>query len=515
MNKKHKKNRKIKIKINKIFLSCFGLLRKFLRRVLLLYLIFKIPWIIGMSVYYLVYFFATDQKSLICIISFILFLIFIIQIVFALLYSKQDREKYKNIFMKLIIKLNNIITSLDKIDPTINNILLISLAGIVLILRLSYDYTIIIDILLLLLLVLYALLVEKDLKNNILYVRHYVLARLSIYILVGIAYLIITTLGYYLLPYYTYLFFSYWFKECLNFSMTMYIWWLLSSVESINSKQDLIKWLKKRIISYILRSNINFMLLYSNSADDTGKPSSSLIYKVKEILNSEEWLEGVRRLVPDIDYKNPPILKGPGFYLAPYTETEQDVKELHNILKQPECRLTAAGSTWIVGKQRALEEIQARLSGLNDCIYFKIVVLNPDGSSKLIGSIGIHHMTSKSGFAEIGFRLLSEYQGKGYTTEALKVIGKFFEECPKKIISDFEDQGETKPLRVKKNILIQLGIPLDTPVLPFIVTGYPTEINKFSQKVFEKTEYTHIKDEVSFTKKGLSGRCYAKIYHQK
>ncbi len=48
-----------------------------------------------------------------------------------------------------------------------------------------------------------------------------------------------------------------------------------------------------------------------------------------------------------------------------------------------------------------------------------------NGSSKIIGIIGHYRIQPENHRAEIGYMLLPEYNGKGYTTEAIKVVVEY------------------------------------------------------------------------------------------
>jgi RimJ/RimL family protein N-acetyltransferase len=201
-----------------------------------------------------------------------------------------------------------------------------------------------------------------------------------------------------------------------------------------------------------------------------------------------------------MDYTNPPVITTPRLILTPYTKNE--IYSLYDILNQLSVKITSNGGNIIINIDKAIEEIDMRLKGEHDCIYYGIHIKNMDGSmGKLIGTIGIHHMFStNNGLAEIGYRLSTEYRNKGYAKEALTHYINLLNSLPK-------DEIKAK---VKENFVLIDNNTKDIPSIPLTLTACLTEFNKPSRKLLESLGFELVKGEYDKTKKGISECWYRK-----
>lgn len=86
----------------------------------------------------------------------------------------------------------------------------------------------------------------------------------------------------------------------------------------------------------------------------------------------------------------------------------------------------------------------------NECIYW---VINLKESKDLIGCVCLWNFDSENEIVEIGYEMLSEFQGKGIMSEALKkVIEYAFEEMKAKIITAFPSADNSNSVVILKKL---------------------------------------------------------------
>lgn len=90
----------------------------------------------------------------------------------------------------------------------------------------------------------------------------------------------------------------------------------------------------------------------------------------------------------------------------------------------------------------------------NECIYWTIT---EKGNNNLIGSICLWNFDIENDAVEIGYEMLSEFQGKGIMTEAIKkVIEYAFEKIKAKIITAFPSSDNINSVSILKKMNFQL-----------------------------------------------------------
>jgi ribosomal-protein-alanine N-acetyltransferase len=86
----------------------------------------------------------------------------------------------------------------------------------------------------------------------------------------------------------------------------------------------------------------------------------------------------------------------------------------------------------------------------NECIYW-VITLKEDNN--LIGSICLWNFDLENKIIEIGYEMLSEYQGKGYMTEALKEVIKYaFEKINSSVITAFPSSDNINSVSILKKL---------------------------------------------------------------
>ncbi|MEA9414702.1 GNAT family N-acetyltransferase [Flavobacterium sp. PL02] len=89
----------------------------------------------------------------------------------------------------------------------------------------------------------------------------------------------------------------------------------------------------------------------------------------------------------------------------------------------------------------------------NECIYW---VITTKESNDLIGSVCLWNFDIENKIVEIGYEMLSQYQGKGFMTEALKEVVKHaFEEINSAIITAFPSSDNVNSVSILKKLNFQ------------------------------------------------------------
>lgn len=111
-----------------------------------------------------------------------------------------------------------------------------------------------------------------------------------------------------------------------------------------------------------------------------------------------------------------------------------------------------------VGRENSssIEKAQAyilRMDGLvkkKECLFWVITLENNDD---LIGSVCCWNFDIQNGIVEIGYEMLSEFQGKGIMTEALKSVIEFtFNEMKANIITAFPSSDNLSSVKILKKL---------------------------------------------------------------
>ena len=111
-----------------------------------------------------------------------------------------------------------------------------------------------------------------------------------------------------------------------------------------------------------------------------------------------------------------------------------------------------------VGRENSssLEKAKAyikRMDGLvkNKECFFWVITLNDDDN--LMGSVCCWNFDLKNGIVEIGYEMLSEFQGKGFMTEALKSVIEFtFNKIKANIITAFPSSDNINSVKILKKL---------------------------------------------------------------
>ena len=89
----------------------------------------------------------------------------------------------------------------------------------------------------------------------------------------------------------------------------------------------------------------------------------------------------------------------------------------------------------------------------NECLYW---VITTKEKNDLIGSICLWNFDLENKIVEIGYEMLSQYQGKGFMTEALKEVVKHaFEEINSAIITAFPSSDNVNSVSILKKLNFQ------------------------------------------------------------
>ncbi|KAF2082727.1 GNAT family N-acetyltransferase [Flavobacterium sharifuzzamanii] len=90
----------------------------------------------------------------------------------------------------------------------------------------------------------------------------------------------------------------------------------------------------------------------------------------------------------------------------------------------------------------------------NECIYW---VITEKGNNNLIGSVCLWNFDIENEIVEIGYEMLSEFQGKGIMTEAIKkVIEYAFEKIKAKMITAFPSSDNINSVSILKKMNFEL-----------------------------------------------------------
>jgi len=90
----------------------------------------------------------------------------------------------------------------------------------------------------------------------------------------------------------------------------------------------------------------------------------------------------------------------------------------------------------------------------NECIYW---VITEKGNNNLIGSVCLWNFDIENEIVEIGYELLSEFQGKGIMSEAIKKIIEYtFQKTKAKTITAFPSSDNINSVSILKKLNFEL-----------------------------------------------------------
>ena len=150
-----------------------------------------------------------------------------------------------------------------------------------------------------------------------------------------------------------------------------------------------------------------------------------------------------------LDFKNFPQLKTERLLLRSLENS--DVALLHK-LRSDEIVNAFVGrdnSSTLEKAQDYIIKIQ-NLTAQNECIYWVITL---EENNDLIGCICLWNFDIENEIVEIGYELLTEFQGKGIMNEAIKkVIEYAFEEIKAKMITAFPSSDNSNSVKALEKL---------------------------------------------------------------
>ncbi|ATP58694.1 GNAT family N-acetyltransferase [Pedobacter ginsengisoli] len=147
------------------------------------------------------------------------------------------------------------------------------------------------------------------------------------------------------------------------------------------------------------------------------------------------------------DFSTFPIIKTPRLILRELSA--QDALPIHALRSDPKIA-TLTGRVPSTGIEDAMAHIYKirKLIESNASAYWAISL--PDNPS-LIGTICLWNLDIENEVAEIGYELLTEFQGKGFMREAVNAVTKYaFEEMEVKTITAFPAANNIPSVKVLK-----------------------------------------------------------------
>ena len=123
--------------------------------------------------------------------------------------------------------------------------------------------------------------------------------------------------------------------------------------------------------------------------------------------------------MPD-NFTHPPTIETERLILRPISK--DDIGFIFDLFKRPETNEYSQYPN-VSSKEEAEKLYEDFMKPGNPSRFRLIIELKEKGS--LIGTVGLHDYSCKHERAEIGYDLLQEYWGKGFTTEAVKEIVRY------------------------------------------------------------------------------------------
>jgi ribosomal-protein-alanine N-acetyltransferase len=150
-----------------------------------------------------------------------------------------------------------------------------------------------------------------------------------------------------------------------------------------------------------------------------------------------------------LDFKNFPQLQTDRLILRNIENTDADlIHKLHSdeivnaFVGRDNSSTLQKAKEYILKMQNLIEQ--------NKCIYWVICLKE---SNDLIGSVCLWNFDPENEIVEIGYEMLTEFQGKGIMSEAIKkVIAYAFEEIQAKIITAFPSSDNINSLAMLKKM---------------------------------------------------------------
>ncbi|TPG45210.1 GNAT family N-acetyltransferase [Flavobacterium pectinovorum] len=150
-----------------------------------------------------------------------------------------------------------------------------------------------------------------------------------------------------------------------------------------------------------------------------------------------------------LDFKNFPQLQTDRLILRNIVNTDADlIHKLHSdetvnaFVGRDNSSTLQKAKDYILKMQNLIEQ--------NKCIYW---VINLKESNDLIGSVCLWNFDPENEIVEIGYEMLTEFQGKGIMSEAIKEVIKYaFEEIHAKIITAFPSSDNINSVAMLKKM---------------------------------------------------------------
>lgn len=100
-----------------------------------------------------------------------------------------------------------------------------------------------------------------------------------------------------------------------------------------------------------------------------------------------------------------------------------DINDTESIFEYRSDSVANMYQGWIPQNISDVEEFIGKISPIPNLpdSWFQLVIIENE-TKRIIGDIGIHFLDSENKQVEIGCTLSKDYQGKGYATEALRVV---------------------------------------------------------------------------------------------
>ena len=102
------------------------------------------------------------------------------------------------------------------------------------------------------------------------------------------------------------------------------------------------------------------------------------------------------------------------------TIEEEDIEFLRDTINDPDVR-EGLTTVYPINAEQEREYFEERISNREDVNL--AICTNPEsGDGEIIGTIGLHDLDQRAGNCEIGIWLASEFHGRGYGTEASRLL---------------------------------------------------------------------------------------------
>lgn len=155
--------------------------------------------------------------------------------------------------------------------------------------------------------------------------------------------------------------------------------------------------------------------------------------------------------IPDKTYNCMNMIKTPRLLLRPWRQ--EDAQQYYQINQDPKVIEYLLGPMTIEQVDKFIIDMNQRLDAFNYTLW----AVEEKCSGELIGFCGLQDASQiENNEVEIGWRLGSQYWGKGYATEAAKAVLQYaFSELKLKSIISFTAVGNLRSRRVMEKLGMQ------------------------------------------------------------